>query len=115
MFTPLPMVSIGRNWLQIFFEPRSGHSAVVFDNKLWITGGWSAITNEETFEQDVISYNNIWSSADGITWTELTTSPNFIGRLDHTATSFNNSIIITAGNKISTDSSAQDFLMTCGS
>ena len=91
----------GVNWTQIsttsVFPVRSAHTAVSFDSKMWVTGGWSAILNEATFMQDVLSYNDTWYSEDGISWTQLTVDDSFAGRINHTATAFNNKIIITGG------------------
>ncbi|GGW50671.1 hypothetical protein GCM10007383_38020 [Arenibacter certesii] len=94
----------GIHWTQIsttsVFPVRSSHTAVTFDNKMWVTGGWSAIVNQETTMQDVVSYNDTWFSEDGISWTQLTVDASFTGRLNHTATVFNNKIIITGGMEI---------------
>ncbi|MDX1364879.1 MAG: hypothetical protein R3243_11755 [Arenibacter latericius] len=94
----------GVNWTQIntssVFPVRSSHTAVTFDNKMWVTGGWSAIVNQETTMQEVVSYNDTWFSEDGISWTQLTLDDSFAGRLNHTATVFNNKIIIAGGMEI---------------
>lgn len=91
----------GINWTQISttsaFPVRSAHTAVSFDNKMWVNGGWSAIINQETTRQDVLTYNDTCYSEDGISWTRLTVDDSFPGRVHHTATAFDNKIIITGG------------------
>jgi len=55
------------------FTPRCGETAFVFLNKLWIEGGgacdYSAV------------YNDIWSSADGVNWTQSDTSAAWPARM----------------------------------
>jgi hypothetical protein len=50
------------------FLPRDGAGPLVFENKLWLLGGWNPafvpVTNSE-----------VWSSADGVTWTMVTQAP----------------------------------------
>jgi hypothetical protein len=67
---------------------RSGATAVVFDNKIWIMGGtgpYGAI------------YNDVWCSTDGINWTRVTSSAHWAPRYGHTSVVFNNKIWIIGG------------------
>ena len=50
------------NALRGGWSPRSGHTSVVFQNKIWVLGGVDNLRR----------YNDVWSSPDGSTWTEST-------------------------------------------
>lgn len=58
----------GRHWEQATprasWSPRAYHAAQVFNNKLWVLGGGNYLPGH----QDL---NDVWSSADGITWTQI--------------------------------------------
>jgi len=79
--------SDGVNWVEetsgAEFSARNEHQIVRFNNgsgdKLWLIGG-----------NDGITKNDIWSSSDGVHWTEETTSASFSGRYDHRVVRFNN-------------------------
>ena len=45
------------------FGPRDGAGGVVFDNKMWLIGGW----NGDRFP--MVCANDVWSSTDGAKWT----------------------------------------------
>lgn len=59
----------GANWTlhtaNAPWSPRRSHSVCVFDNRLWIIGGYS----------DGSSIDEIWSSADGANWAQLPAAP----------------------------------------
>ena len=65
------------------FSQREGMAYVVYDNKMWIIGG-----NDGSLQQDV------WSSTDGITWTEETASGGFSGRAYHKCAVFKNKMFV---------------------
>ncbi len=69
------------------FPKRNVHSAVAFDNKLWIIGGY-----------DGDFANDVWYSDDGINWTEAVANAPFSPRYSHTATVFDNKIWVIGGN-----------------
>jgi len=56
----------GINWTQVAtssaWAPRRSMSVALFQNKLWMLGGWSPITGYT---------NDIWTSDDGINWTKV--------------------------------------------
>ncbi|MBI3632761.1 MAG: hypothetical protein HY226_00560, partial [Candidatus Vogelbacteria bacterium] len=58
--------SNGRDWTLVTdkaqWEPREGHSSVVFDGQMWVIGGTAADT---CFSSNCI-YKGFWSSSDGI-------------------------------------------------
>ncbi|MFK5880013.1 MAG: hypothetical protein QM478_11045 [Flavobacteriaceae bacterium] len=69
------------------FSGRSGHQAVSFNNKLWVIGG-----------ADGSNKNDVWSSSDGISWTEETANAEFSARNLHQSVSFNNKLWVIGGN-----------------
>lgn len=46
-------------------EGRFGHQALVYDNKLWVLGGWVVDGNGGGRRNDV------WNSSDGVNWTQV--------------------------------------------
>lgn len=75
------------------FSPRAQHTSVIFNNKMWVIGGYDgngAIGNG-TF------YNDVWSSTDGINWTLETSDAEFSGRYDHTSIVYDSKIWVIAG------------------
>jgi hypothetical protein len=71
------------------FEPRSGHSSVVFNGKMWVIGGYDD-TNKKMF-------GDVWSSSDGVNWDLETASPAFGPRCGQTSVVFNNRIWVIGG------------------
>jgi hypothetical protein len=69
------------------FPPRSGHSIIVFNNKMWIIGGYN----------DTTDLNDIWSSTDGVNWIEVTEHAQFSPRSEHASIVFDNKIWVIAG------------------
>jgi hypothetical protein len=61
----------GKEWKQATdnagWSPRGYHNAVVHDGKMWILGGGNYVP-EPLYE----ARNDVWSSEDGIHWTEVT-------------------------------------------
>jgi len=55
------------------FQPRCGAAAFVSQGKLWIEGGGACNYSQV--------YNDIWSSPDGITWTQSSTPAQWSGRM----------------------------------
>lgn len=58
-------ISVLTGWRQVTaaaaFPPRQLHAAVVFQNKMWVIAGGGIPEG----------YTDMWSSADGLTWTEI--------------------------------------------
>jgi hypothetical protein len=50
-------------------QPRMLHVAGTFKNKLWVFGGQNGFVGEDP--ADTRFYNDLWSSADGISWTRV--------------------------------------------
>ncbi len=73
------------------FEPRAGHSCVVFNGKIWLIGGYS-----ET-ESGIAYYDDVWNSVDGRNWTKVVAAGPFFKRAFHSVCVFNNQIWILGG------------------
>ncbi len=69
--------------------PRIGHSAVVFNSRMWVIGGmnWSSGTG----------FADAWSSADGFNWEEKTSVAAFGARRGHACVAFNGEIWLLGG------------------
>jgi len=76
------------NNLSSSFTPRTNHSTVIFQNKIWVIGG-GGLSN--TF------YNDVWSSPDGINWTQETGNATFAGRFGHSSVVFDNRLWVIGG------------------
>jgi len=75
------------------FEKREGHTSILYDDKLWLIGGY-------TGNIIGIPKNDIWQSKDGHTWKEVPTSKHFSARTSHTTTVFKDRIWVIGGNQI---------------
>jgi N-acetylneuraminic acid mutarotase len=71
------------------FSPRTLHTGLVFDNKMWILGG----SRDTSYDM----LNEIWSSSDGITWTQVSANPVFSGRYHHRAAVMDNKMWVSGG------------------
>ncbi|MBP8192427.1 MAG: hypothetical protein KAX69_02400, partial [Chitinophagales bacterium] len=70
------------------FSKRAGHQTVLFNNKLYLIGGYGA----SGFKNDV------WSSADGRTWNEeTTTGTKFVPLYSHQVIAYNNTLYLIGG------------------
>lgn len=74
------------------FQSRADHQTVVFDDRIWVIGGRS---NAE--DGNLVLLEDIWSSADGVTWREETDSADFGRRMGHAVTAFDNKLWLTGG------------------
>lgn len=87
----------GKTWNEVTpdapFGPRSGMGVAIFNNRLWVIGGSAGIGGgiESTLKNDV------WSSADGMNWTLVTSSANFSPRGDMGVAVFDNRLWVIAG------------------
>jgi hypothetical protein len=75
------------------FPPRRGHAALVFDGKLWVLCGRSGERSDYSRLR-----NDVWSSADGKTWNQVTAAAAFPPRSDCAAAAFGGSLYVTGGN-----------------
>ena len=74
------------------FASRTFHASVVHDDRLWVLGGESGQRPSVTF-----NLNDVWSSADGVTWTAATINAGFSKRRYATAASFDGKLWVIAG------------------
>ena len=89
----------GIDWTRVattgtIFSPRDGHSVVVFQNKLWVIGGWD---NEVAAGGTDTRFADVWSSTDGSAWTLVTTSPGFAPRAGHDVVVFQDKLWLIGG------------------
>jgi PGF-pre-PGF domain-containing protein len=81
----------GVNWTQATasaaFPARYNYGLVVFDNKMWIIGGYNYGG----------LMNDVWYSDDGINWTQATGSAAFSPRCQHTSVIYDDRMWIIAG------------------
>lgn len=90
----------GLNWTNIgptgpVFSPRDGHRTVVFNNQIWLIGGW-----ENPSGGSGTRYNDVWSTADGTSWTQHATPP-FSPRVGHEVVAYAGRLWVIAGNTAS--------------
>lgn len=73
------------------FPRRSGHTSVVFNNKLWVIGGYDSMTSSAS--------NEVWySENNGATWSrQPQVNGGFSARTDHTTVVFNNKLWVIGG------------------
>jgi hypothetical protein len=81
---------------------RGYHSALVFNNRLWVLGGRADLWNGGIFYAgnpgSVV--NDVWSTVDGVTWNEATSNGGFDGwpgRDGHASLVFNNRLWVLGG------------------
>ena len=84
----------GANWSEATggaaWSARSFQSSLVYDNKMWIMGGYNALGSSY--------YNDVWYSTNGVNWTEATSAAPWVARYGATALVYNNEMWIMGGN-----------------
>ncbi|MBN1308024.1 MAG: hypothetical protein JXA18_08920 [Chitinispirillaceae bacterium] len=76
------------------FTPRNRHSITVFQNKMWLIGGFVRDAEGDRFR----AINDVWWSEDGVDWTEATAEAAFSPRYSFGTVVFDNKIwILGAG------------------
>ncbi|MFC1503954.1 hypothetical protein ACFL6D_00900 [Spirochaetota bacterium] len=87
--------SDGTNWDlatdNAAFSPRENHSSVVYDNKMWVIGGYYSNGGGEQF------YNDVWYSDDGISWIQLSSNAGFEKRKEHSSVVYDDKIFVIGG------------------
>jgi len=80
----------GINWVQVTanagWPKRGNHASLVYDNKMWVTGGF-----------DGIHKNDVWYSTDGINWAQATANAAWAGRCCHTSLVYDNKMWVIGG------------------
>jgi len=86
----------GANWSlatgNAAFPARLWHASVVFDEKIWVMGG---ITLDE---EGGILLNDVWSSPDGVNWTQATANASWEPRLAQPSAVFDNKLWVIGGS-----------------
>ena len=72
------------------FSARLGQAVTVFNNRIWLTGGWSAWNYD-----NATRFNDVWSTADGITWESNTAQ--FDKRTWPSLVNYNNELWLIGG------------------
>jgi hypothetical protein len=75
------------------WSPRIAAGAVVFQGKMWILGG----TENYYFGDDTNLKNDVWSSSDGIEWTQATPHAGWAPRAYHQAVVLHDKIYVLGG------------------
>ena len=82
--------SSGSTWVEATDAPgwsaRNRHTSAVFDNKLWVLGGY-----------DGSSEDDVWYSEDGATWTQATATAGWSARHNHTSVVFDDKLWVIGG------------------
>ena len=80
------------NWVRATanagWSAREGHTSVVFNNKMWVMGGFNG----------TIRYNDVWYSTNGINWSQATANAGWSARCYHTSVVFNNKMWVLGGD-----------------
>ena len=75
------------------FSARDRHQAVVFKNKMWVIGGLGVDDSN-----NVDRLNDVWSSDDGFTWNQVTSSATFSARDSHQVVAFDSEMWVIGGS-----------------
>jgi len=78
------------------WSKRERVGTVVFNNKLWVIGGNSYPAFGNTNSPGT-AYNDVWSSADGTTWTSVNANAPFIARTNPVVFVYDNKIWVAGG------------------
>lgn len=73
------------------FAPRAGHACTVYQNKIWLTGGFAETDSGNRY------FDDVWSSEDGSVWVKENASADYFQRAWHNLVVFNNQLWIIAG------------------
>ncbi len=88
----------GVTWTQVTanapWSARGDHSVVVYQNKLWVMGGYNT-NNQPTITATY--YNDVWSSPDGINWTNVTAKAPWKERAGASTFVFDNKMWVVSG------------------
>jgi len=76
------------------WKGRCMHASVDFDGKLWVIGGRRDFEN--WWETD---FNDVWSSADGVTWKRATSSAGWSKRYGVAAAAWNGELWVMGGTR----------------
>lgn len=84
----------GKDWtLEVEHAPwskRTHAQAVVFDNRIWIMGGGA-------WRPETIPLNDVWSSADGVNWTQVTSDAPWSRRMWFSCVAYRDRLWVLGG------------------
>jgi leucine-zipper-like transcriptional regulator 1 len=86
----------GENWELIngdcSWSGRAGFTSVVFNDRIWVMGGF------ENSDGSAVALNDVWSSVDGTTWVLETDDASWSPRVSHSTVVFNDKLWVMGGN-----------------
>lgn len=95
LFTPTPTPPASLDWAKaqqtIPFPQRQDQAALVFQNKMWVIGGYVEPGRKDGW------LNDVWSSGDGSIWTKMTGPDSFSARAHHSTLVYDHRIWIFGG------------------
>ena len=71
------------------WSPRTDHASVVFDDKLWVMGGYPPYRDR---------LNDVWYSTDGVDWTRVDSAAAWRPRGWHTSMTFDDKVWVIGGD-----------------
>lgn len=90
LFLMLPVSAATGNWTEVNgsaeFPARYMHSSVIFDNKMWVIGGY-----------DTNYRDDVWYSSDGKVWYPSVHNAGFAARREHSSVVFDNKMWVIGG------------------
>ena len=95
----------GVNWTLVLqnapWNPRAFHTTLVFMDRLWIIGGGNYVPTYS-------SYNDVWSTADGVTWTQETSAAQWAPRIWFTSVVYRGCMWVLGGWSLENDTNWRD-------
>jgi N-acetylneuraminic acid mutarotase len=76
------------------WSPRKGAAVIVYQGKLWLFGGATHVQSDFTADQLV---NDVWTSADGLNWTQVTDAAPWSPLDDPRVTVLNDAVYLLGG------------------
>ena len=90
-------------WTQVTdsasWAPREHHTSVVYNGKIWIIGGVRYKLFGVEGVDEVLGFNDVWSSSDGVNWTQVTDSAPWPPRHGHSSVVYDGKIWVIGGIK----------------
>ncbi|MFH1257167.1 MAG: PKD domain-containing protein [Candidatus Diapherotrites archaeon] len=74
------------------WDARTSHTAIVYDNKIWVMGGWHGPNDDRS---------DVWYSIDGSFWTRATQNAPWGERSGHAAVVFDGKMWVLGGTEVS--------------
>ncbi|MCD4658351.1 MAG: putative Ig domain-containing protein [Planctomycetes bacterium] len=93
----IEVTQLGEKWEKALanapWEVRDDHATCVFDDKIWVLGGFHHVGINGLFYK-----NDVWYSSDGVNWTEATADAGWCKRFDHQAIAYDGKIWVMGGS-----------------